>query len=57
MYFIKGFKEGWTSLMVLILFTTGAILISIGILGIYLGKALEQAKGRPLYIIDEKVNI
>lgn len=57
MYFIKDHKEGWTSLMVLILFTTGIILISIGILGIYIGKILEQAKGRPLYIIDEKVNI
>ncbi len=56
MYFIKGFKEGWTSLMVLILFTTGIILVSIGILGIYIGKILEQAKGRPLYIIDETLN-
>lgn len=56
MYFVRGFKEGWTSLMVLILFSTGVILISIGILGIYVGKVFEQSKNRPLYIIDEEIN-
>lgn len=57
MYFINGFKEGWTSVVVLILFSTGLVLISVGILGIYLGKTFEQVKNRPLYLIDEKINM
>jgi dolichol-phosphate mannosyltransferase len=43
---------GWTSLVVLILVSTGAILISLGIIGLYVGKVFEQAKQRPLYIVD-----
>lgn len=57
MYFIKGFLAGWASLVVLILLSTGIILVSIGILGIYIGKILEQARGRPLYVIDETINM
>ena len=56
MYFITGFKEGWVSLICLILLATGLTLISNGVLGIYLAKTYEQAKNRPLYIIDERVN-
>jgi len=32
-------------------------LISLGIIGIYIGKIFEQTKGRPLYLIDKKINI
>jgi len=43
---------GWTSLMVSIYFTTGLIIGSVGIVGLYLGKIFDEVKGRPLYIID-----
>lgn len=43
---------GWTSLVVLILLSTGAILVSLGIIGLYVGKIFDQAKQRPLYLID-----
>lgn len=56
-YFISGPQPGWTSLIVVILFATGLILLSIGILGLYLGKMFEQVKSRPRYIIDEEVNV
>lgn len=56
-YFLKSFQPGWPSLIVAILFSTGLILMSIGIAGIYIGKIFEQTKGRPLYIIDEKINL
>jgi polyisoprenyl-phosphate glycosyltransferase len=56
MYFVQGFKEGWASTIVLLLFSTGIILMSIGIAGIYIGKIFEQVKERPLYIIDRKIN-
>ncbi|MCA3238979.1 MAG: glycosyltransferase family 2 protein [Curvibacter sp.] len=43
---------GWTSLMVTIVFSTGLIIGSIGILGLYIGKIFDEVKGRPLYIIE-----
>jgi dolichol-phosphate mannosyltransferase len=30
--------------------------MTLGILGLYLGKTFEQVKNRPIYIIEEKVN-
>jgi dolichol-phosphate mannosyltransferase len=55
-YFIVGPQPGWTSLIVVILFATGLILLSIGVLGLYVGKMFEQVKNRPQYVIDENVN-
>lgn len=52
-----GFQAGWASVIVSILFSTGVIQISIGILGIYLGKTFEQSKNRPLYIVEEELNV
>jgi dolichol-phosphate mannosyltransferase len=42
---------GWTSLAVLILVSTGVILISLGIVGLYIGKIFDQSKQRPLYLV------
>jgi glycosyltransferase involved in cell wall biosynthesis len=56
-YFISRFQEGWLSVFVAIIFSTGLILISLGIMGLYLGKIFEQGKGRPLFIIDKKINL
>lgn len=55
-YFMKSFQPGWPSLIVAILFSTGLILMSIGIAGIYIGKIFDQTKARPLYIIENKIN-
>ncbi|ABS64913.1 glycosyl transferase family 2 [Parvibaculum lavamentivorans DS-1] len=43
---------GWTSLIVLMLLCTGVILISLGFVGLYIGKIFEQTRGRPLYVVD-----
>jgi len=51
-YFSHGSVEGWTSVAVLILICTGALLSSIGIVGLYIGKIFDQAKARPLYVVD-----
>ncbi len=56
LYFAKGLQPGWPSLFVAILFSTGLILISLGVTGIYIGKTFQQVKNRPLYIVDKKVN-
>jgi dolichol-phosphate mannosyltransferase len=47
---------GWTSLMVVVCLIGSAILISIGVLGEYVGRIFEEAKGRPLYIVADAVN-
>jgi len=43
--------EGWTSLMVVLLLTTGMILFSLGVVAEYIGVAVSMAMGRPLYLI------
>jgi glycosyltransferase involved in cell wall biosynthesis len=53
----NNYQPGWASLSVLILFVAGLIITSIGILGIYIGKIFEQTKGRPLYLVDKRVNL
>lgn len=57
LYFLRGFQVGWPSLFVAILFSTGLILMSIGVAGIYIGKIFEQSKDRPLFIVDKKINV
>lgn len=42
---------GWTSLAVLVSFLSGVQLLTLGVLGEYLGQVLEETKGRPLYLI------
>ncbi len=56
-YFMVGFAPGWTSIFVLLLFSLGLILFSIGILGLYIGKMFEQAKKRPVFVVDKKLNL
>jgi glycosyltransferase involved in cell wall biosynthesis len=46
---------GWTSLAVLILLTTGSVMITLGVTGLYIGRIFRQVKGRPLFLIDEVV--
>ena len=44
--------SGWTSLMVAVLFLGAVQLLSLGIIGEYLGRVYEEVKGRPLYVTD-----
>lgn len=47
---------GWTSLMVAISFFCGIQLLTIGLIGEYVGRTFDEIKGRPLYIIAESIN-
>ena len=45
--------EGWTSILISILIIGGIQLISLGIIGEYLGKLFMEIKGRPHYVVKE----
>jgi len=57
LYFYREFQSGWASMVVLIIFSTGLILMSLGVVGIYIGKIFDQVKDRPLFIIEKKINV
>ena len=46
-------SDGWASLMCSIWFLGGVQLISIGVIGEYIGKIYRETKARPRYIIEE----
>jgi dolichol-phosphate mannosyltransferase len=51
------YGQGWWSLIFSILFLGGVQMISIGILGEYVGRIYEEIKQRPLYVVREKIGI
>jgi len=55
---IKGIDvPGYASLLVFILVLGGLQMIILGIIGEYIGRIFMEVKNRPLYIVEEKVNI
>ncbi len=48
-------EPGYASLMCVLLFFCGIILIMLGIIGEYIGRIFEEVKGRPLYVICDRV--
>lgn len=51
--FTNTWVEGWTALMIAVLFIGGVQLVSIGILGEYVGRIYSEIKKRPLYVVQE----
>lgn len=48
---------GWASMVITIIFFGGIQLLSIGILGQYIGNMFDEIKQRPEYIVHHKINI
>jgi glycosyltransferase involved in cell wall biosynthesis len=46
---------GYASLMVVILFGIAAQLIALGVLGEYVGRMYEEVKGRPIYLVRDRI--
>ena len=45
--------EGFTTVILIQLFSSSIIMISLGIIGYYIARIYEEIKGRPRYIISE----
>ncbi len=55
-YFNGTAVEGFTTVILLILIIGGVLMLSLGIIGHYLGRVYEELKGRPRYIIKESTD-
>ena len=55
--FTRQAIEGWTSVLVTVLFIGGVQLIFLGVIGEYLSRVFEETKQRPLYIVDRQIGL
>lgn len=51
----RDLTRGWASLFVAVLFMGGVQLVSLGIIGEYLGRIYTEVKRRPLYVVQERL--
>ncbi len=56
-YFQGKTVPGWASLMTVVTFMGGIQLLVIGLMGEYIASLFRESKKRPLYIIDEMINV
>jgi dolichol-phosphate mannosyltransferase len=47
--------SGWASIMSIILFFNGVIMIGLGVLGEYVGRVYNEVKDRPIYVVDQEL--
>jgi dolichol-phosphate mannosyltransferase len=53
--FGKDWVQGWTSIVITVLFLGGVQLLCLGIIGEYLGRIYGESKRRPLYLVRERL--
>ncbi len=56
-YFLGDTMAGWASIMISIWFLGGVQLVSIGIIGEFIGRIYREVKARPRYIVEKSVNL
>lgn len=49
--------QGWTSTVVIVLFLGGIQLLSLGIIGEYIGRIFDEVKQRPQYVIGDSLGV
>jgi glycosyltransferase involved in cell wall biosynthesis len=52
--FTNDWVTGWTAMMIAVLFMGGVQLLSLGIIGEYIGRIYGESKRRPLYLVAER---
>jgi polyisoprenyl-phosphate glycosyltransferase len=52
-----GTVSGWTSIIIAVIFFGGVQLLTVGVLGEYVGAVFDEVKNRPEYIIERAINI
>ena len=45
--------DGWTTLMAVLLFSSGLILLTLGVIGEYLWRIFDTVRNRPIFIVEE----
>ncbi len=55
LFFSVNIPSGWATLTVLVLLVGGMQMIMLGVVGEYIGRIYDEAKGRPLYIVKEVI--
>ena len=51
----KNWVQGWTTILIAIMFFSGVQLMTIGIIGEYVGRIHRESKQRPLYILKDRI--
>jgi glycosyltransferase involved in cell wall biosynthesis len=54
--YVEDSPPGYTSIVVLLVLLSGFIIISLGVVGLYVGRIFDQVKGRPLFVVDEQID-
>jgi glycosyltransferase involved in cell wall biosynthesis len=54
---LKNAIRGWTSVIAFQAFSTGIILLGLGLIGEYIAKIYEESKQRPLYVVRQMKNL
>lgn len=54
--FGRKLSPGWASTMAVTLFFNGIVLLMLGVIGEYIGRIYDEAKGRPLYLVKDTKN-
>jgi dolichol-phosphate mannosyltransferase len=47
--------SGWLSIITALIFSSGIVISSIGILALYIGQIFSQTKARPIYLVSEEI--
>jgi dolichol-phosphate mannosyltransferase len=56
-YFVSDTPKGYTSVVVLLLILVGFVIVSIGVVGLYVGRIFDQVRGRPLFVVEREISM